>query len=201
MFTSRAEYRLSLRHDDADRRLLPLVEHDGLHSPEHRELFHEKMAAIEDVKELLRQRRLTGDDCREILPSLTTLEKHKGKTLYQVLKDPEVTLSQILPLLKAGSAAPAKPINLGRAVLSTAEIDVKYEGYVARQEKQVARFRKLEGMKIPETWDYAAMEGLSVEAQEKLQKVRPHSVGQASRISGVRNSDVAVLLMYLEKRT
>jgi len=185
MFTSRAEYRLSLRHDAADRRLIPLVEKDGLHSAERLQRFSEKMEQIEVIKELLHQHRYQGEGT------------HKGKELYQVLKDPEFTLETLLKELtdREGVSLTDFPGDW----IHTAEVDVKYEGYVARQERQVARFKKLDKALIPEDWDYPSMTGLSVEAKEKLMKIRPHSVGQASRISGVRNSDVALLMLHLER--
>ncbi|MGM0674497.1 MAG: hypothetical protein ACQETQ_07385, partial [Spirochaetota bacterium] len=120
--------------------------------------------------------------------------RHKGKTLYQVLKDPTVTIEHL------AEAVPELGQYGGRSRLAQVELDVKYEGYVARQERQVDRFRRLEGLPIPSEFDYDSVEGLSNEAREKLKAIRPFSVGQASRVSGVRNSDITVLLVSLGRK-
>ncbi len=188
MFTSRAEYRLSLRHDDADRRLFPYAERVGLADERMRELFHKKREGIDEIKELLKQRRISGAFARDN----EKLSSHAGKECYMALKDPYVDLSLIektVPELK----------NYPPAWLSHAELDVKYEGYVARQERQIARFRKMEDIRIPENFDYDSAEGISRESREKMKTIRPLSVGQASRISGVRSSDIAVLMVLLNQ--
>jgi len=188
MFTSRAEYRLSLRHDDADMRLFPYCEETGLATDRMREMFNKKREGIEEIKELLRQKRVSGNWTEKS----AQLSPHVGKTLYMTLKDPAVTLdilSEYLPELGHYSAP----------WLQHTELDVKYEGYVARQEKQVSRFRKMEDMLIPEDFEYEGLEGISRESREKLLKIKPRSVGQASRISGVRSSDIAVLTVLLNR--
>ncbi|MFP4565766.1 MAG: tRNA uridine-5-carboxymethylaminomethyl(34) synthesis enzyme MnmG [Spirochaetaceae bacterium] len=192
LFTSRAEHRLSLRHDSADRRLTRHGRELGLQGSEAFERFLEKDGRIEEMKELLHKRRV--DD--EVLSALATPDpaRHRGKTLHQVLKDPAVTmehLTAVVPDLAAG--VPGE-------WLTQVELDVKYEGYVSRQERQIDRFRKLEGLRIPGGFDYDALEGISNEAREKLKAIRPFSVGQASRISGVRNSDITVLVVSLGRR-
>jgi len=188
MFTSRAEYRLSLRHDDADLRLFPYAESAGLATAEMTEMFHKKKNGIEEIKELLRQRRISGKG----ITHRDLLGKHEGKTCYQTLKDPAVTiglLDEPVPELA----------DFPHTWLSHTELDVKYEGYVARQERQVARFRKMENILIPEDFDYTGLDGISTESREKLNSIRPRSVGQASRISGVRSSDIAVLMVLLNR--
>ena len=188
MFTSRAEYRLSLRHDDADRRLFPYAEKVGLADERMRELFHKKAEGLDEIKELLKQRRVSGSYAKE----REKLSAHVGKECYMALKDPHVDLSlleEAIPELK----------NYPPAWLSHTELDVKYEGYVARQERQIARFRKMEDIRIPEDFDYDKAEGVSKESREKMKTIRPISVGQASRISGVRSSDIAVLMVLLNQ--
>ncbi len=189
MFTSRAEYRLSLRHDDADIRLFPYGEETGLATETMKETFHRKKESIEEIKELLRQKRVSGNWAAEN----EVLKPHTGKTLYMALKDPAVNMEQLqtwLPGLK----------DYLPALQQHVELDVKYEGYVARQERQIARFRKMEDMLIPEGFDYERMDGISAESREKLKSIRPRSVGQASRISGVRSSDIAVLTVLLGRK-
>ena len=162
----------------------------GLQSDEAHERFLAKRAGIDAVKELLRARPLreseAGGDER--------LARHAGKRFYQVLKDPEVTIPDLVSIEPA--IADDRPTEWLRQV----ELDVKYEGYVARQERQIARFEKLEAMQIPCDFDYDAVGGISNEAREKLKEILPLSLGQASRVPGVRNADVAVLMVALERR-
>lgn len=188
MFTSRAEYRLSLRHDDADIRLFPYCEEIGLATKQMKELFHAKKEGIEEIKELLRQKRVSAKWTEEN----EILKPHVGKTVYMTLKDPAVTIDGIT----------SKVPELEKYSLDWrhhSELDVKYEGYVARQGRQVARFQKMESMLIPESFDYDAIDGISIESREKLKTIQPRSVGQASRISGVRSSDIAVLTVLLSR--
>ncbi|MDC7233485.1 MAG: tRNA uridine-5-carboxymethylaminomethyl(34) synthesis enzyme MnmG [Spirochaetales bacterium] len=188
MFTSRAEYRLSLRHDDADIRLFPYCEETGLATERMKELFHAKKEGIDEIKELLRQKRVSGNWTEDS----ELLKPHVGKTAYMTLKDPAVTmdgLTEKIPELEQFSLD----------WRHHAELDVKYEGYVARQERQIARFQKMESLLIPEDFDYDSMDGISIESKEKLKMIQPRSVGQASRISGVRSSDIAVLTVLLNR--
>jgi tRNA uridine 5-carboxymethylaminomethyl modification enzyme len=190
MFTSRAEHRISLRHDSSDERLYQRGYQVGLNSEEAYQRFLEKQSRIDQVKELLRRRRLSEADA-----ALLSLARHVGKPFYQVLKDPDVSLPHLLSVDQA-IAAGARPDWLRQV-----ELDVKYEGYVARQERQIVRFEKLESMRIPAEFDYDGVAGISNESREKLNAIRPLSLGQASRVSGVRNADIAVLMVALERRT
>jgi len=189
MFTSRAEYRLSLRHDSADRRLFDKGYDSGLHAEEIKERFTEKCKGLEEIKELLKQRKVSKAEYQEE----PLLKKHAGDSFHHVIKDPEVDLERLIQFDEKLSSFPSE-------WLRQAGLDVKYEGYIRRQEEQVARFQKMEKLKIPENFNYDSVEGISVEAKEKLKAIRPVSVGQASRISGVRNADIAVLLVYVEGR-
>ncbi|ADN01265.1 tRNA uridine-5-carboxymethylaminomethyl(34) synthesis enzyme MnmG [Spirochaeta thermophila] len=190
MFTSRAEYRLALRHDTADIRLLEKAYRIGLQSREMFERLQEKIHVLDAIKELLRQRRLAQEEAEQ--RRLPQLAPHVGKPLYQVLKDPRVTLDDLAFLVPELSKYP-------RPWVRTAEIDVKYEGYLLREQQMVEKFRKMEDMRIPDHFDYSEVEGLSSEAREKLSTIRPLSLGQASRISGIRSSDIAVLMVYLSR--
>jgi tRNA uridine 5-carboxymethylaminomethyl modification enzyme len=173
MFTSRAEYRLLLRHDNADRRLTPLARRVGLVGDERWRRLQEKEAAIERLTEFLRQR------------------KHDGIPLTDRLRRTDTTWEDVLAVCpEAGSVA-------GAEAVEQVVLEAKYGGYVGRQTAQVERFRRMEGKPIPATFDYHAIPQLRAEAKEKLSRVRPASVGQAGRVSGITPADLAVLLFYL----
>ena len=166
MFTSRAEYRLSLRHDTADQRLTPKGYAVGLVSKEKMERLNRKSEDIRHVKEILQHVKI-GE-----------------KSAYDALKEPEKDiLSFDIPALKGYS----------ESILTEAELDIRYSGYIDRQERELEKARKAENMEIPADFDYDAVDGISSESREKLKAIRPISIGQAGRISGVRVSDIAVL--------
>lgn len=172
MFTSRAEYRLNLRHDTSDQRLTPKGFAIGLHSSEAMERLTEKLHNISAVKELLASTRI------------------EGRTGIELLRKPEITIDDL------ASEIPALA-NFEATVRYQANLDVKYEGYIRRQDRQVDRFVRMERIAIPAGFDYDRVDGLSTEAREKLKAVRPASVGQAGRISGVRTGDLAILMVRL----
>lgn len=187
MFTSRAEHRINLRHDSSDMRLFGKGYEVGLQSDEAYGRFLAKRERIEETKELLRKRRLKeAESGREV-----ELAGMAGRSFYQLLKQPEMSVEHLRRLDEA--IFDHMPVDWVRQL----ELDVKYEGYVARQERHIGRFQKMEHLKIPVDFDYDAVAGLSNESREKMKEIRPLSVGQASRISGVRNSDVSVLLVSL----
>ena len=213
MFTSRAEHRLILRHDSSDMRLFEKGYEIGLHDEKRYQRFLEKRDRIEHFKELLRKRHLgsrdfESDAAEAMNGRRPVFERHLGKSLYQVLKDPEIKVDDLLPFVSNGNGehgdhdgASVRQEPQGafeRSWLHQVELDVKYEGYVARQEKQVARMEKVEKMKLPSGFDYDLVKGLSNEGREKLKEIRPLNLGQAGRISGVRNADIAVLMAHLE---
>ncbi len=175
MFTSRAEYRLNLRYDAADQRLTPKAYAIGLQSGEALARLQYKLKGIDEIKELLRTR------------------KSEGKSWYQQIKRPEVTIDHARTEIPELDSYPAN-------FLHQVELDSIYEGYIKRQERQVRRFEKMEHVRIPEDFDYDAIVGISNESKEKFKRVMPLSVGQAARISGVRNSDIAVLMVMLGRR-
>jgi tRNA uridine 5-carboxymethylaminomethyl modification enzyme len=188
LFTSRAEYRLSLCHDTADIRLMPLGARIGLQAGDAMERLQRKLRGIEQVRELLRVRRVTAGDAR----GLSALEPHRGMSLEQALRDPSIRVSDLAVL--DSSLAGALP-----EWRTLAETAVKYEGYIRRQDALVGRFRSMEEKRIPPDFPWDALAGVSSEAREKLARIRPLSVGQASRIPGVRPPDVAVLMVHLRK--
>lgn len=174
MFTSRAEYRLNLRHDTADERLTHKGHAVGLATDERLGLLERKTEQIESLQDLIRHRGF------------------QGVNALDSLKRPEVTMDELEATIPEIGEYP-------KSVRLQLELKIKYDGYIKRQDKQVDRFSKLEGIRIPEDFDYDAVEGISAESREKFKLVRPSSLGQASRISGVRVSDIAVLLVYLKK--
>lgn len=174
MFTSRAEYRLNLRHDTADERLTHKGHAVGLATDERLVLLERKTEQIESLQDLIRHRGF------------------QGVNALDSLKRPEVTMDELEATIPEIGEYP-------KSVRLQLELKIKYDGYIKRQDKQVDRFSKLEGIRIPEDFDYDAVEGISAESREKFKLVRPSSLGQASRISGVRVSDITVLLVYLKK--
>src|SRR6056297_2199735 len=189
MFTSRAEYRLNLRHGSADVRMLEKAYRLGLQSEKAFQGLQEKLQQVEEIRTLLEKRRLQlGESTTP--EARTAWDAHKGKSLLQVLKMPEVGIADIagfLPELE----------QYRHSYLEHVELEVKYEGYIRRQQQQVDRFQRLENMRIPADFQYDKLEGISTESRQKFKQIRPLSVGQASRISGVRSSDIAVLMVAL----
>lgn len=193
MMTSRSEYRLLLRQDNADLRLTPIGHEIGLISDERYTAFLNKKAAVEREKERLTQLIIKpGEHTNKVLEDIGSSPIKSGVTLAELIRRPEVGYANTAAL------DPERP-ELPDAVCEQVEVQIKYDGYIKKQIAQVEQFKKMEKKLIPENIDYSAIGGLRLEAVEKLTDIQPKSVGQASRISGVSPADLSVLLIYLEQ--
>ena len=194
MMTSRSEYRLLLRQDNADRRLTPIGYSLGLVPEERMQAVAEKYAAVEAEIYRLEHTGIPGSrELNRLLTERGSAAVTDGARLIDLLRRPQMTYDELMTF---DPHAPALP----KAVREQVEISVKYEGYIRRQLSQVEEFEKLEQHALPADADYASIQGLRLEAREKLNAVRPLNLGQASRISGVSPADMGALMIYLEKR-
>jgi len=194
MMTSRAEYRLLLRQDNADLRLTPKGYEVGLISEERYKRFEQKRANIE--KEIERLRTKTIKPTEEVNK---LLEKYGSSTINNGIKLSELLKRTELTYVELEKIDEDRPF-LTKQEREEVEIQIKYEGYIKLQDSQVEKFKKLESKKLSEDTDYSTLNGLSLEARQKLNKIKPLSIGQASRISGVSPADISVLLIYLEQQ-
>ena len=231
MFTSRAEFRLHLRIDNADRRLTPHGRRVGLISDEAWLDFRSKQERLAKVKKLLESTRLTPEmletlgeviianpnvgtaapGCPAEQSSAAIFSSAAGQTAAQLLKRPEITIERLVPILRDLSPAffsreirenPCKSVatlsSEIRNELKSIETEIKYEGYLLQQQRAMERLKKAEQHAIPDWFDYHSVSGLSREMQEKLTKLRPRTIGQASRIPGVTPAAVSLVNVYIE---
>jgi tRNA uridine 5-carboxymethylaminomethyl modification enzyme len=190
IMTSRSEYRLLLRQDNADARLTPIGYQVGLISPERYEKFLEKQQSIAGEIERMEKTFLSPKEVRPFLESRGMDVPVGGVSLADLIRRPGICYQDLKEL---DACRPSYPRSVGKSV----EVALKYEGYIRRELSEVERARKLEEVKLPEGIDYHALAGLRLEARQKLDTFRPRNVGQASRISGVSPADISVLLVWL----
>ncbi len=204
MFTSRAEYRLLLRQDNADRRLMHLGHRAGLISPEVITRLHEKDRLIQMGIQFANEKGISPEQINSYLEHKESSTINEKEKIANLLKRPEVDLGEVLGqeslrtemfVIQLMSHSDRKLIE---EVIEQINIEIKYDGYIERQDEQVQKFEKYETMKIPDDFDYRKIRALSAEGREKLSRIRPASIGQASRISGVTPADASVLMVYLK---
>ena len=195
MMTSRAEYRLLLRQDNADQRLTEKGYEVGLISQERYDRLKEKERLIESEIERLKNAYVgTSEKVQELLESYESTPLNSGSSLAELIRRPELSYEAVTAI---DVTRPELPKDLAAEVIEQVDISLKYDGYIQRQKRQVEQFKKMENKKIPEDMDYDAVNSLRIEAVQKLKEYRPVSIGQASRISGVSPADISVLLVYL----
>ena len=193
MMTSRAEYRLLLRQDNADIRLTPLGHEIGLIDDErYKRLLKKEKMIEEEINRVSHVNVGTSDKVQKLLESCGSTPLNSGTTLAELIRRPELSYEK---LAEIDENRPELPFD----VIEQVNINIKYDGYIKRQMRQVEQFKKMESRKIPDNIDYDKIESLRIEARQKLKEIRPLSIGQASRISGVSPADVSVLLVYLKQ--
>lgn len=192
LLTSRAEYRLLLRHDNADMRLTEIGYNLGLISEERYARLQDKIRFVEEEKKRLNKLVLKPEAVNHVLEEINSTPLKEAMKAYDLLKRPEVTYDLVARVIETNE-------NLTEEMREQVGIQIKYEGYIKKANEHVERMIKMEDKKVPENIDYDQISGLATEAREKLKKIRPLSVGQASRISGVNPADVSILLVYIEQ--
>lgn len=194
MFTSRAEYRTLLRQDNADLRLTALSHKLGLAKDDRMERMRQKEHAVGDIRKLLQETSVEPDEANDFLASVGSAALTQKQKLNQVLLRPGVSLRDLMsgigPVSQVFSAYTSEQ-------LEQAEVQVKYEVYIEKEKELVTRMGQMEELQIPATFDYGRIQAISAEAREKLRKIQPRTLGQASRISGINPSDVQILMVYM----
>ena len=191
MFTSRAEFRILLRQDNADFRLTSLSHEIGLASEERYSLTMKKQEQVDSLSELVHGIKVTPAKANPVLSSLGSTPLSESKKLVDLVSRPEVSLSDFMDLVPRGTNS-----EFSSEVVSAVEISVKYSGYIEREKAQADKNRRLEYIRIPSDFDFDSLQGLSIECRQKLKRYKPESIAQASRISGISPSDISVLLVY-----
>lgn len=195
MFTSRAEYRILLRQDNADERLTPLSHALGLASDERMRRMEEKHRKTEDLLKFFKKTSVRPEEINSAIESKKGTPLKQSMKMDTVLSRPELNLSDFMPLSELSRFLQQE--NVDEEVLEQAEIQVKYRGYIEKEKENAHKLKRLEGLKIPEDFDYSRIHSLSVEGRQKLKDLRPETIAHASRISGVSPSDISILLVYM----
>jgi len=192
LLTSRAEYRLLLRHDNADQRLIKYGYENKLISEQRYQKYLQKMTDIAKLKEELKSLKvLKGCGINDYLSELGYQTEDISYNAYELLKRPDVKLHRVLELMN---------VEFTKEIADQVEIEVKYEGYIEKEKREAARMLKMDAIKLPVDIDYTHVDNLALEARQKLNKIKPVSLGQASRISGINPSDIQVLAIYIKQK-
>jgi tRNA uridine 5-carboxymethylaminomethyl modification enzyme len=194
MFTSRAEFRTLLRQDNADIRLTERSHQLGLASDERLELVNKKIEEVKNIKNVLKELSIEPEDINNYFDEINSAALTEKQKANKIILRPNVTLPsliEIVPTLKE------KLASISNDSIEQAEIQIKYERYIEKEQALVDKMSELENMKIPENFDYNKLSALSNEALQKLKKIKPATLGQASRVSGVNPSDVQILMVYM----
>ena len=189
MFTSRAEYRILLRQDNADQRLTPLGHKIGLASSERADACERKYVSARKLEDFCYSHNLRADQINSYLESKGSAPLTESKKIADIAARPEVTLAELLNFVPRGTEYPAE-------VIESVEINIRYKGYIDRERSNAEKISHLENLKIPEGFDFSKVSGLSIECRQKLARYKPDTIARASRISGVSPSDISVLLVY-----
>ena len=195
MFTSRAEFRTLLRQDNADFRLTPLSYEIGLASEKRLRRMEHKLNESEKMVAFFKETSITPAEANPILEAKETALIDQSDKMFKMFSRPQIDLEDMMKLDKVNDYIDANDIDL--EILEQAEIQVKYSGYIEKERNNANKLLRLEDLKIPDDFDYNNIKSMSIEAKQKLSKIRPVTISQASRISGVSPSDISVLLIYM----
>ena len=195
MFTSRAEYRTLLRQDNADFRLTPMSYNIGLASEKRLKRMEHKLNESEKMVTFYKETSVTQAEANPILESKETALVNQTDKMFKIFSRPQIDLEDMMKFEKV--KAYIETNNVDQEILEQAEIQVKYSGYIDKERNNADKLTRLEDVKIPEFFDYNKIKSMSIEAKQKLSKIRPITISQASRISGVSPSDISVLLIYM----
>ena len=191
MFTSRAEYRILLRQDNADFRLTSLSHELGLASEERYSAMMKKQNAVSELSEMCFRTKVRADKVNEYLESIGSTPLSESKHLSDLVSRPELSLSKLLDFVPRGTKT-----NCTEDEITSVEVSIKYAGYIDREKLQAEKNNRLEYIRIPADFDFDNLQGLTIECRQKLKRYKPETIAQASRISGVSPADISVLLVY-----